>query len=86
MNMIGVGNHQAFQIRPGVDNIKSKIETLDLVNNLLCYGDSKGNVQLCQFSITETSFDIQEISTKKVRRKMDLFIRLNQRKLIWCIF
>lgn len=64
--MSGGGIHQAFQLRPGTDPLKIRIESIDVNNNILCYGDTKGIVQLCKIDITETDFNMQELVSKKV--------------------
>ena len=49
--MIGSSSYGAFQLRPGLDLSKMKIECIDVCENNLYYGDNKGNVTLTQLSV-----------------------------------
>ena len=67
-NMAGSIN-AAFQLRPGTDPLKQRIESVDVLDSLLCYGDSKGFVFLHQLQVSETNFRIQTMANSNISKK-----------------
>eukprot|EP01022_Parablepharisma_sp_SALTPOND_P004516 TRINITY_DN120428_c0_g1_i1.p1 TRINITY_DN120428_c0_g1~~TRINITY_DN120428_c0_g1_i1.p1 ORF type:complete len:983 (+),score=128.19 TRINITY_DN120428_c0_g1_i1:95-2950(+) len=68
-NTIGTSVHAAFQLRPGTDPLKQRLEALDIFGNHICYGDSKGFVFLCQIQVFETSLRCQTLANVNLSKK-----------------
>ncbi len=62
----GSSPYGAFQLKQGSAQLKQRIEVFDAVSNLVCYGDSKGNVVLSQIRVTDAEFDVQTVANANV--------------------
>eukprot|EP00831_Metopus_contortus_P044353 TRINITY_DN35586_c0_g1_i2.p1 TRINITY_DN35586_c0_g1~~TRINITY_DN35586_c0_g1_i2.p1 ORF type:complete len:319 (+),score=39.48 TRINITY_DN35586_c0_g1_i2:177-1133(+) len=59
---------QVFEFHKGTDLLKNKIETLDVQNRTVYYGDKKGMVYASQLVTHEHSFSLVEIGMTKVSK------------------
>ena len=62
-----IGNvHTAFQLRPGTDGFKQRIESMQIYGNTVYYGDSKGNITVNQLSVEDANFKFQPLANFNV--------------------
>ena len=60
----------AFKPMPEVYIFKTKIESVDFVGSILCYGDIKGVVSLSQLKILNNTIDIQVVNQSVALKKI----------------
>ena len=58
----------AFSLCRGTDLIKNRIESMDICENSLYYGDNKGFVYLSQISINDKEFVTKEVATIRISK------------------
>jgi len=72
-----------FIFKPGADISHTRVETMDSLDNLFCYGDSKGFVYVNQLEISENEFIIQDVQKKRYSKyKIDKLEILKLTKLL----
>ncbi len=70
--MIGNSQQQqcaAFQLRPGTDPSKLRIESLNVAGGILACGEHKGGVALSQIFASETDFRLHQLANASVSKK-----------------
>lgn len=57
---------KAFELYRGPDVTRTRIETMDSLDGLFCYGDSKGVVYVNQLELVDDKLLLQEDTDRKV--------------------
>lgn len=61
--------HMAFKPMPETYTFASKVESIDFVGSILCFGDSKGIVTLSQLKILDDGIEVQLVSQSESLKK-----------------
>jgi hypothetical protein len=58
--------YQAYDCKRSLEPLKSRVESMDVMDSLMCYADARGYVYTTQLLISGTEYKLEEVKEAKV--------------------